>query len=119
MLLAAADGQLEVVKILAANTDHPNSKDYEENTPIYFAARNGHLEIIKFFVNDLGFDPTTIGGEAGESIMDSAAFFGHLDIVKFLLNVDPQNNYDQAIECAQVGEEPEVVDFLKAYTSKK
>ena len=117
MLLAAAAGELEVVKVLAANTDHPNSKDHEGNTPVHFAAKRGHLEVIKFFMNDLGFHPNSIDG--GEAIVDMAAYYGQLDVVKYLVNVDPHNNYDHAIERAKDGEEPEIVDFLKAYTAKK
>ena len=53
--------------------------------------------------------------------IDSAAHFGQLDVVKFLVNEDSHNNYDldHAIEVAQDGDEPEVVEFLKAYAAKK
>ena len=97
MLLAVLNGKLEVVKVLAANTDHPNPED------------NVHV----------GHDTH------GCTPIDRAAYHGYLDIVKFLVSiVDTDINYDRAIECAQAGglyqgEDSEVVKFLKACITMK
>ena len=95
MHLAVVTGGLEVVKVLAANTDHPNPEDS---------------------VGDKTHGCTPI---------DRAAYYGRLDIVKFLVSiVDTDINYDRAIECAQAGglyqgEDSEVVKFLKACITMK
>ena len=99
MHLAAGTGELEVVKVLAANTDHPNPEDSGGDK-----------------IDGNGCTP-----------IDRAAYYGHLDIVKFLVSkVDTQINYDRAIRCAQEGlyegeDDPgvEVVKFLKACAAKK
>ena len=96
MLLATLAGELEVVKVLAANTDHPNPED------------NVHV----------GHDIH------GCTPIDRAAYHGNLEIVKFLVSiVDTHINYDRAIQCAQEnlydGENSEVVEFLKACTTMK
>ena len=74
------------------------------------------MEIIKFFTNDLGFNPNyDINYEYDDwSTIELATLFGHLDVVKFLVNADtPRNNYDFVLEKAGGGY-PDVVDFLKA-----
>ena len=41
------DEDLEIVQILAHLADNPNAPGVNAFTPIYFAARNGHTEIVK------------------------------------------------------------------------
>ena len=40
------DKDSEIVKILAPLTNNPNAPDEYGKTPIYWAARNGHTEIV-------------------------------------------------------------------------
>ena len=97
MHLAVVTGGLEVVKVLAANTDHPNPED------------------------------RVVDEITGCTPIDRAAFHGHLDVVKFLVSiVGTQINYDRAIKCAEEGlyegegdQEVEVLKFLKACAAKK
>ena len=81
------------------------------------------MEIIKFFTNDLGFNPNYEENESANGMwttIDVAAYFGHLDVVKFLVNIDiPRNNYDDAIENAEFNGHQDVVDFLKAQRRKR
>ena len=39
---------IEIVKTLAPLTDNPNAPNKYGDTPIYWAAREGHTEIVKF-----------------------------------------------------------------------
>ena len=43
----SSDEDTEIVKILAPLTDNPNAPDKVGETPIYWAAYNGHMEIVK------------------------------------------------------------------------
>jgi len=56
------------------------------------AAEGGHLDIVKYFVNDCKVDPKTPMNDGWIALM-SAAEGGHLDIVKYFVNdckVDPR-----------------------------
>ena len=48
MHVAAYNGQIEIIKVLAPMTDGFNSRDKHGDTPIDLATKNGHYEVVKF-----------------------------------------------------------------------
>ena len=116
-LAAKYGGKVEVVKKLVQNVRDANFPNFKGITPMHFAAYAGKLEVMKVLVANT--DHPNYRDSFGNTPMDSAAYWGRLDVVKFLVNVDTRIDYNHAIERAQSGHEPEVVNFLKAYTVKK
>ena len=77
-----SDEDLEIVKILAALTDNPNAPNQWGDTPIYWAAHNGHTEIVKILA-PLTDDPNA-PDEDGCTPIDDAIRMGHSEIVDIL-----------------------------------
>ncbi|EER02446.1 Ankyrin repeat-containing protein YAR1, putative [Perkinsus marinus ATCC 50983] len=65
MLLASANGHTEVVKVLLKEAGEEKKKtvanqaNSQGNTPLHWAALNGHLDVCKLLV-DAGADATTV-----------------------------------------------------------
>ena len=71
--MAAGEGHIEIVKILAPLTVNPNAPENDGDTPIHLAARLGHTEIVKFLV-PLTDNPNSLNndGETPFSIAKNA-----------------------------------------------
>ena len=46
-------GHAEIVKILAPLTENPNGPDKDGKTPIYWAARHRHSDIVQIFETEI------------------------------------------------------------------
>ena len=75
-------GLVEIVRILAPLTGNPNAPDGYGQTPLYWAAQNGHTEIVKILVS-LTNNPNAPDKD-GDSPSYWAAKKGHTEIVKIL-----------------------------------
>ncbi|KAJ3270638.1 hypothetical protein HDV01_007526 [Terramyces sp. JEL0728] len=100
-------GHLEATKLLGKYLD-PSCKD---NMGIRRASQNGHLDIVKFLMNDKRVDPSAKDNQA----FRQCARRGYLDIIKLLLT-DPKvditaNNHEGLIQACISGHF-ETVDFL-------
>ena len=75
--LAAAAGQLEVVKFLIS--DHfsydPKVKDGENNTAMHCATVKGHLHIVQYFIEVRKWSPT-LPGHGDQSLLHIACYNG-------------------------------------------
>ena len=52
---------------------------------LHFAASNGHLNIVMFFISELNCDPANTPGERDRQALHFAVKNGHLPIVKYLI----------------------------------
>ena len=85
----SSDEDTEIVKILAPLTDNPNDPAEDGDTPIYWAACNGHTEIIKILITFTD-NPNTPDNDGWTPIYWSA-LNGHTEVTKILapLTVNP------------------------------
>lgn len=86
----AADGcSTEDMKLLIMAGANVNSTDRNFQTPLYLAAQYGHVEIVRFLLEDSmpAADPNTFTNIQSEirSPLHIASFYGHSEIVKKLL----------------------------------
>ena len=81
---AAYNGHLEIVKFLVNFTDTPNAEfEIDGFTPIHFAAANGYLEMVKFLAG-LTKTPNVPDSKYGYTPIYYAKYSKHSEIVKFL-----------------------------------
>lgn len=83
---AAYFGYLEYVKrLVEAYHADIHTKDYYQNTPLHGAARQGHLEIVKYLMS-LGADAMS-RNHLGYTPFQEAAARGHLNVVKLFVKM--------------------------------
>ncbi|KAH0562831.1 hypothetical protein GP486_002538 [Trichoglossum hirsutum] len=83
-----------VVALLKSGHHHPNAKDAFNQTPLLWAARNGHLEVVKLLLDKGGVDLDSKDTRYGRTPLSWAAEDGHGEVVKLLLGrrgVDPDS----------------------------
>jgi ankyrin repeat protein len=78
-----------------------------DDSALYWASRNGHLDIVEYLINN---------GAENEFVLCTASERGHLDIVKYLIshNADIHVNNDRAFRYALLYNQLEVVKYLVA-----
>ena len=65
-------------------------RDSKKNTPLHMAARNDHIEIVKFLTIEMHCDPTSRNADNDTAL---AIMNGHSDVVQFFIsdqNCDPK-----------------------------
>lgn len=78
-----------------------NERDDFGATPIHFAARNGHLECLKWLVTRSGVSPNAVSRNGATAAHDAAAM-GHLACLHYLLENTPCSAADTTVEGATV-----------------
>ena len=63
---------------------NPDCKDDARNTPLHFAAYNGHLEIVNYLTTEMFSDPMS-KSKYGETPLHYACENGHLNIAQYLI----------------------------------
>jgi hypothetical protein len=119
LYLASNLGLLEEVKNILEKKPNVDCTDASfGNTPLLFAARHGHLEIVELLL-DHG---ATINKPAntGNTPLIEAAINGHLEVVKVLLargaDAGCKNNSDEtAYHCAWNMEKIEIAEIISIY----
>ena len=120
---ATINGHLEVVKILAGYSpaNNPNEANYFGNTPIQYAAKYGHIEIIRFLCTSIK-NPNAPSEFGHVTPLHYAAEHGHFEIVKLLASFTSKPNapgkYDRKtpIHLAAINGHADVVKFLANIT---
>lgn len=90
--LAAASGDVKVVKNVLRSQDNVNERDVFKCTPLFYAALNGNKDVLE----ELCKAGANIGDQnrSGQSVLCAAASAGHIDAVHLLLQkgADPNGS---------------------------
>ena len=91
-------GELQTLRLSETDTDVA-ARDGDGSTPLSLAAGNGHLEMVKFLVEEASADVESKDSELGLTPLGHAAAYGRSEVVKWLLyeakaEVDPKDLRD-------------------------
>ncbi len=120
---AAKNGDFAKVKeLIEKDPQLVNAKDETRRTPLHWAARGVHFEIIQYLVGK-GADVNARDSN-GTTALHSTASRSHLEACKYLVEkgsiVDVQNNFGMTpLSYALVQGKKELVEFLLASHAKK
>ena len=67
-----------------------NCKDKKGHIPLHYAARNGHLEVVKYFIVELHCDPMDKSSN-GRTPLQYACYHGNLNIAQYLIREEHCN----------------------------
>ena len=85
---ACRAGNIEVVEeILGTRQVDINARDYDGDTPLTSAVKNGHLNIVRRLLQHPGVDVNAPGAPGGWTPLIIAVMREYLDIVRTLLDV--------------------------------
>jgi cytohesin len=82
---AAANGEIERVKLLISEDADVNVKDSDGLTPLHYAAREGHKEIVELLLAH-GADVNISGANYNRTAAEFAMRSNHTDIVQLLVS---------------------------------
>ena len=101
---AARYGYMEIAEYLLDNDIDINAKNYEGNTPLFFAAWEGRLDMIKYLISK-GAD-INAKNELDWNALMQACVQGHFKVAKFLV--------DQGLSINQIGKEKGATPLILA-----
>ncbi len=84
MLTASRDGDLRRVQALAAQCPALLTCQYDYTCPLHLAVREGHLELVRYLVEQAGIDPNYQMHPFLESLLTCAEDRGYAEIAAFL-----------------------------------
>ena len=67
-----------------SSTDNPNAPGNSGRTPIFHAASNGHLELVRLLMSST--DNPNAPDNDGTTPIHAAVFKGHLEVVRLLMS---------------------------------
>jgi len=85
LLIAAAAGDVACVRFLASQGVDVTTKDSKGNTSLHSAAQNGHLEVVKYLINNTDIDIECYN-QANNTPLHVAAWNDRKHVVKYLIN---------------------------------
>jgi ankyrin repeat protein len=114
MMLAALNGDIEMVQLLISKDAEVNKKGW---APLHYAAANGHDDIVKLLLDHSAY--VDAGSPNGTTPLMMAARGGHVSTVKLLLDNGADLNVKNqigmnALDFAKQYKEPDVVEGLTA-----
>ena len=68
-----------------------NCKDKKGHIPLHYAALNGHLEVVKYFIVELHCDPMDKNNSYGRTPLHFACYHGNLNIAQYLIREEHCN----------------------------
>jgi ankyrin repeat protein len=81
----AREGNLDQVLELLGKGAGLNGKDEYGNTPLICASWNGHMEVVRVFLNEDGVD-VNVKGEFDNTALIWASLKGHSEVIRALLS---------------------------------
>ena len=118
LMTAVSQGNVnEVRKLMKYDDTLIRTLDNDGSRALLLAAVNGHLEIMKYLIEECEVDPSARNSHGNNALFE-AAFNGHLDICKYLVTecgIDPsiQNNYGETVILAAAGSgELDIIKYL-------
>jgi uncharacterized protein len=84
MLSASRDGDLSRVQAMAEQRPALLTCKYDYTSPLHFAVREGHLELVRYLVEQGGIDPDYKMHPFQESLLTCAEDRGYTEIASFL-----------------------------------
>jgi len=85
IFVASKEGKLDLVKnIIESNPQQIHSKDNYGRTPLHYAARGVHFEVMQYLLSK-GAEVNSADTYAGISPIHSVATRGHLDALNLLI----------------------------------
>jgi ankyrin repeat protein len=114
MMLAALNGDMDMVQLLISKDAEVNKKGW---APLHYAAANGHDDIVKLLLDHSAY--VDAGSPNGTTPLMMAARGGHISTVKLLLDNGADLNVKNqigmnALDFAKQYKEPDVVEGLTA-----
>ena len=93
LMLASSHGHFSTVDMLIQKDSKIDIKRKDGFHSAQFAAQNGHLDVLKLFIQKSP-NVTDLKGYKGRTPLVAASKNGHLSIVKYLLSLHPQIDID-------------------------
>lgn len=125
MHLAARRGQIHLVKLLVdlgIDINEPRSTKSADDGAIREAARYGHLDLVRWFLDngaEINFDSK---GQQTCNTLSTAASGGHLDVVKLLVeggaNIHASKAGMNALMLAEMSGHHDVAEYLRSLGAK-
>ena len=103
LMLAAFEGHDPMVQYLSHFDAMKLAKDNTQNNALHYASWGGHLNIVKYLIDQCSYDPTTTNAE-GLSALQFATAGNHIEIVQYLTNkLDDQQVAALSGACSESG----------------
>ena len=94
--LAADHGWMDIViDLITKYKCDANCEDSYGRTPLHYAARNSHVEVVRYFINEQHCDPMTRDNDEGDTPLHLACSNCHLNIAQYLIS---EAHCDQSCE---------------------
>ncbi|KAL2840935.1 hypothetical protein BJX68DRAFT_271402 [Aspergillus pseudodeflectus] len=85
----AANGHIQVVRLLAERGIHLNTPDGHRRTPLWYAADGGHADVVRFLLGTGRADPDHSTGSI--TPLMAAVANGHVEVVRLLVETGKVN----------------------------
>jgi ankyrin repeat protein len=115
MFTAAYNGDLDRMKQLAANCPGLLACEFNYTLPMHFAVREGHADIVRYLIDNVGFDSAYRSYPFLESYLTIAQDHEHHEVASLILDIVSKQfpvaeGLDNFLKAAREGD----VDFVKA-----
>ena len=85
--LAAQHGWMDIIiDLITKYKFDTNCKDSDGCTPLHYAARKNHMEVVRYFINEQHCDPMTRNETRNETILHYACHYGYHNIAHYLIS---------------------------------
>ncbi|KAK1151360.1 glutaminase kidney isoform, mitochondrial-like [Acipenser oxyrinchus oxyrinchus] len=110
LLFAAYSGDVSALRRFALSAMDMEQKDYDSRTALHVASSEGHVEVVRFLVEECKVNPF-MKDRWDNSPMDDAVQFGHQEVVKIL------QEYQTSFVLVEPGSELEDLSKLETLES--